>query len=113
MDDPRDGAIGVDSVNRLDDAASVVKHLFAHARSIAWVGEINAATGIDGQVFGLVVALALIAIGQHGNLAVRFGARYAGMRIRTPVAGRADRTADHWCPSPCGKSVTCRCDRAN
>ena len=77
-DDARHLAVGVDAVDPLDGAALVVADFHAVAGAVARIGEVDAALRVDGQVVGRVVALAVVAVGQDGDLAVR--GRCATMR---------------------------------
>jgi hypothetical protein len=58
----------------LDELASSVAHLHAIVLPVLRVGEIDAAFGIDGQVIGLIEALAVVLIRENGNAAITLDA---------------------------------------
>jgi hypothetical protein len=62
-------------------------HFHGVAVAVAGVGEVDAAAGVDGEVVGGVVAVAVVAVGEDGEGAVFFGAGDAA------VGGFADDEA--------------------
>ena len=82
-----DGSVGIDTINALDGFTSFVKQLHVIARSVAWVGEVDASAGVDNQIVGSVVAFALVVVGQIHDRAVGFGSRDATHTVcRTALA---------------------------
>src|SRR5262249_45572763 len=76
-DDAAHLAVRVDAIDPLDGAALFIADLHALAIAIARVGEVETALRVECQVVGLIVAFALEALGQDGELAVGLGARDA------------------------------------
>src|SRR5207247_409206 len=66
-------AVGVDTINALDGFAFAVDDFHAFAVAVLWIGKVNAALRIDGDIVGLVVAFSLEAVGEDGDGAVELG----------------------------------------
>src|SRR5262249_33617746 len=73
-EDARDLAVRVDAVDALNGLALLVEDLHAGAVAVARVGEVDPALGVEREVVRRVVALALVAVGEDGDLAVGLGA---------------------------------------
>lgn len=69
--DDRDFAIGSDAVDA-EDVDFAGRVILALGKSVGWVGEVDAAVGVDGEVVGAVEALAVEVVGE-GAFAAAFG----------------------------------------
>ena len=78
-DDARHRAVRVEAVDALHRLAVLIGDLHAFAVAVLRVGEVDAPLRVDGNVVGLVVAFALIALGEDGDRAVGLGARDAAL----------------------------------
>ncbi len=75
VEDAMDGAIGIDPVDALDGGACCVFLFEIVALSVARIGEIDAAFGVDGQVVRRVEGFAVERFRDDGELAVGIGSR--------------------------------------
>src|SRR5262249_53445553 len=98
-DDTRQLAVRVDPINALDQHTVSVAHFHIIAAAVAWVAEVDAPFGVNGQVIGRIVAMALIGVSEVSNGAAGLWARgspvarFAHDEAPLPVKQQAVRAA--------------------